>query len=56
MRKHPVVFVDVERYQSTDGSDAVERAEDEPLMFDGAPPRFDHGFENFSSVKANPLM
>jgi hypothetical protein len=32
MRKHAVVFVDVERDQSTDGGDAVQRVE-EPLMF-----------------------
>src|ERR1700737_3534164 len=43
MRKHPVVFVNVERDQSTDGGDAVQRVEEEPLMFQGAPPRFDHG-------------
>src|SRR5712691_3463330 len=43
MRKHAVVFVDVERDQSTDGGDAVQRVEEEPVMFEGAPPRFDHG-------------
>ena len=43
MRKDAVVFVNVERDQSTDGGDAVQRVEEEPLMFQGAPPRFDHG-------------
>ena len=52
MRKHAVVFVDVERHESTDGGDAVERVEEEPLMLQGAPPRFDE-FEKFSSVKAS---
>ena len=33
MRKHAIVFVDVERDQSTDGRDAVQRVEEEPLMF-----------------------
>jgi hypothetical protein len=33
MRKHAVVFVDVERDQSTDGGGAVQRVEKEPLMF-----------------------
>jgi hypothetical protein len=33
MRKHAIVFVDVEPYQSTDGGDAVQRVEEEPLMF-----------------------
>jgi hypothetical protein len=52
MRKHAIVFVDVERYQSTDGSEAFQRVEEEPLMFEGAPPRFDHEFDNVSSRKA----
>src|SRR5439155_19856626 len=43
MRKHPVAFVDGERDQSTDSGNAVPRVEEEPLMFQGAPPRFDHG-------------
>jgi hypothetical protein len=33
MRKHAIVFVDVERDQSTDRRDAVERVKEEPLMF-----------------------
>jgi len=33
MRKHAVVFVDVERDQSTDGRDAVQRVKEEPLVF-----------------------
>ena len=33
MRQHAVVFVDVERHQSTDDRDAVQRVEEEPLMF-----------------------
>jgi hypothetical protein len=32
-RKHPVVFIDVERHQSTNSGDAVQRVEEEPLMF-----------------------
>ncbi len=43
MWKHAVVFVDVERHQATDGGDAVQRVEEEPLMREGAPPRFNHG-------------
>ena len=43
MRQHAVVFVDVERHESTDGRDAVERVEEEPLMFERPPPRLDHG-------------
>jgi hypothetical protein len=30
MRKHAVVFVDVERDRSPDGGDAVQRVEEEP--------------------------
>ena len=37
------MFVDVELDQSTDSGDAVQRVEKEPLMFEEAPPRFDHG-------------
>jgi hypothetical protein len=33
MRKHAVVLVDVERHQPADGGDAVERVEEQPLMF-----------------------
>ena len=33
----------VERRTATGGSDALQRVEEEPLMFQGAPPRFDHG-------------
>ena len=43
MRKHAVVFVDVELHESTDGRDAVERVKEEPLMFERPPPRLDHG-------------
>jgi hypothetical protein len=32
MRKHVVVFVDVERPQPADRRDAIERVEEEPLM------------------------
>jgi hypothetical protein len=42
MRKHAIVFVDIERDQATDGRDAVQRVEEKPLMFQRAPPRFDH--------------
>ena len=42
MWKYVVVFVDVERHQPTDGRDAIDRVEEEPLMFQGTPPRFDH--------------
>jgi hypothetical protein len=55
MRKQVVVFVDVERHHSADGRDAVEPVQEEPLMFDGTPPSFDHELENFSSVKASTL-
>jgi len=41
MRQHAVV--DVERHESTDGGDAVERVEEKPLMFERPPPRLDHG-------------
>lgn len=37
------MFVDVERHESTDRGDAVERVEEEPLMCERAPPRLDHG-------------
>ena len=37
------MFVDVELHESTDGSDAVERVEEQPLMFERPPPRLDHG-------------
>jgi Inner membrane protein YgaP-like, transmembrane domain len=43
VRKHAIVFVDVESDQATDRTDAVQRVEEEPLMFEGAPPCFDHG-------------
>jgi len=43
MGKHAVVLLDVERDQSTDRGDAVQRVEEEPLVFQGAPPGFDHG-------------
>jgi hypothetical protein len=33
MWQYVVVFVDVERHQPTDGRDALERVEEEPLMF-----------------------
>jgi hypothetical protein len=33
MRKHAVVLVDAERHQPADGGDAVERVEEQPLMF-----------------------
>jgi hypothetical protein len=33
MRKHAIVLVDVEGDQSSDGADAVQRVEEEPLMF-----------------------
>ena len=35
MRKHVVVFVDVERHQPPDGRDAIERMEEELLMSSG---------------------
>jgi hypothetical protein len=42
---HPASYlhVDLERGQSTDGRDALQRVEEEPLMFQRAPPRVDHG-------------
>ena len=42
MRKYAVVLVDVERHKSADGGDAVERVEEEPLMFERPLPRLDH--------------
>jgi hypothetical protein len=42
MRKHVVVFVDVERHEAADGRDAIERVEEEPSLFQRTPPRFDH--------------
>ena len=53
MRKHAVVFVDVELHESTDGSDAVERVEEQPLMFERPPHASIMEFENRSSVKAS---
>src|SRR4029450_13622930 len=32
MEKHAIVFVDIERYESADGRDAVQRVKEEPLM------------------------
>jgi hypothetical protein len=37
-----VVLVYEERDQGPDAFDAVEGVEEEPLMFEGAPPRLDH--------------
>ncbi|HUG16836.1 MAG TPA: hypothetical protein VMM78_17650, partial [Thermomicrobiales bacterium] len=34
--------MDVERHQSLNRRDAVERVEEQPLMFQRTPPRFDH--------------
>lgn len=42
MRKDAVMFVDVERHQPADGRDAIKRVDEKPLMFQGAPPGFDH--------------
>jgi hypothetical protein len=33
MRKHAIVFVDIERDQSMDGGDVIQRVEEQPLMF-----------------------
>src|SRR5712692_8341610 len=52
MRKHAVVFVDVERDQSPDRGDAVQGVEEEPLMFRERHHASIMEFENFSSVKA----
>jgi hypothetical protein len=41
MWKHVVVFVDVERHEAADRRKAVERVEEEPLVFQGTPPGFD---------------
>jgi hypothetical protein len=40
MRKHAVVFVDVERHESTDSADAVEGVENEPLDVQDLLPEF----------------
>jgi hypothetical protein len=53
VRKHAVVFVDVERHESTDGADAVEGVEKEPVMFRERHHASIMEFENFSSVKAS---
>ena len=37
------MFVDGERDQSPDRGDAVQGVEEEPLVFQRAPPRFDQG-------------
>src|SRR5216684_6049477 len=52
MRKHAVVFVDVERDQSPDRGDAVQGVEEEPLMFRERHHASIMELENFSSVKA----
>src|SRR5216684_1830399 len=52
MRKHAVVFVDVERDQSPDRGDAVQGVEEEPLMFRERHHASIMEFENFSSVRA----
>jgi hypothetical protein len=41
------VFADVERHQPADGRDVVKRVEKEPLMFQRAPPGFDHRVREF---------
>src|SRR5215469_16583163 len=43
MRKHAIVLLDVEPNQSTHRGNPIERVQEEPLMFQGAPPCFDHG-------------
>ena len=50
MRKYAIVLVDVERDQSTDRGDTVERVQEESLMFQGAPPRLDHGVVSEKSI------
>jgi hypothetical protein len=50
--KHAVVFVDVERDQSTDRGNAVQRVEEEPVVFRERHHASIREFENFSSVKA----
>src|SRR5713226_2976166 len=52
MGQHAVVFVDIERDQSTDGGDTVQRVEEEPLIFRERHHASIMEFENFSSVKA----
>ena len=42
MWKDAVVFLYVERYQTADSGDAVERVKEEPVVFQGTPPGFDH--------------
>ena len=41
--KASVVFLDVERDESTDRSESVERVEVEPLVLENSPPRLDQG-------------
>jgi len=33
MRKHAIMFVDIERNQSTDRRDTIEGVQEEPLVF-----------------------
>jgi hypothetical protein len=47
VRQHVVVFVDVKRHQSPDRRGAVERVEEEPLVFQRTPPRFDRRVREF---------
>src|SRR5262249_21801428 len=49
MGKHPVVFLDVALEKPPDRGDAIQRMEVEPLVFQGAPPRFDHRVRTFIS-------
>jgi hypothetical protein len=50
MWKHLVVFLDVEIDESPNGTDAVQRVEEKPLMFESASPRLDHGVRKLHSV------
>ena len=54
MGKHAVVFVDVERHQPADGRDAIKRVEEEPLMFQGTPPGFDHRVRELQLGEGQP--
>lgn len=39
---HRVVLVDVERDETLDGGEGVERVEEEPVVLEGTPPGLDH--------------
>ena len=54
MRQHAVVFLDVERHQAPDRRDAVERVQEQPVVFQRTPPGLESSeFESFDAVMAS---